>query len=324
MWNVIAFTLLCLVSATSSYAQNRHVVEYPTRAVRLLVPFSAGGSADNYARVVAQKLSDHWAQQVVVDNRPGSNGIVGSEVFVKATADGYTLMLGNIGNIAVNPSMYNKLPYDPIKDFAPITLINTSPFVMLSPLSLPAQDFKEFVSLAKSRPGHFNYASTGDGSPGHLAAALLASMSGIKITHIPYRNHGTLMSDIVSGQTHILFNGIASAQQQLKVKRLQALAISSPKRSTVLPNVPTVAESGIAGYEFLGWYALFSPSGTPTKILHQLNVDINKVLSSQDVRERFSTDGAEVAGGSRESLGKFVLAEIQKWEPIVKGAVSKH
>lgn len=318
MWKVLLFVALVVSYAHPiAAAHETENAPYPNRPVRLVVPFTIGGSADNYARLLAHKLTGAWNQQIIIDNRPGSNGIIGTEVVAKAPADGYTLLLGNIGNIANNPVLYKRLPYK-VSDFSPVSLIASSPFVMLVPLALQVNTLKEFLALAKAKPGELNYASTGKGSPGHLSAELFAQMADIKMVHVAYRSHGITMSDIASGQVHLWFNGIAPAQVQLKGGKVRAIAVTSAKRARVMPNIPTIAESGVPGYEFIGWYGILTPKGTPQPVIQKLNTDIVKVLRQPDVQERFLVDGAEPVGNESAQFALFIEAEMKKAARLVK------
>ena len=286
--------------------------------IRIVVPFTAGGSADIFARIIGAKMSEAWSQQVVIDNRAGSGGVIGSEIAAKAAPDGYTLMMGITANIAINPALYKKLPYDPVRDFVPVTLVASAPYVMVVSPSLPARTAQELLALARAKPGELNYASMGNGSAGHLTAELLAAMAGIKLTHVPYKVIGTVLTDLGSGQVQIYFLGMLSAQAQLKSGKLRALAITGAKRSAMMPDLPTVAEAGVPGYEVTGWYGVFAPAGTPRTIVLRLNAEIARILNLPDVRQRLSAEGADLMVSTPEQFAAFIKSEIAKWAKAVK------
>jgi tripartite-type tricarboxylate transporter receptor subunit TctC len=311
-------SLLALAALLTALAPAHAQTTYPSRPVRWIVPFTPGGSADVFARPIAQKMSDSMGQQVVVDNRPGSGGVIGTEVAAKAPADGYTLMMGLTANIAVNPALYPKLPYDPLRDFAPVTLVASQPYALVVPPSLPARNAKELVALARAKPGELAYASLGSGSMGHLSGELFASMAGIKLLHVPYKTLGQAIPDLVSGQVQLLFLGVASAQSHVKSGKLRAIAVSGLKRSPAMPDVPTVSESAVKGFDVTGWYGAFVPAGTPQEIMGRLHKEIAHALSLPDIRERFSRAGAEVGGNSPREFDAFVRSEIAKWAKVVK------
>lgn len=313
-----AFALVLCVAVSHADAQHKANDAYPNRPVHFLVPFTVGGSADIVARTIAQNLSDELGQQVVVDNRPGSGGVLGTKIAAASSADGYTLVIGNISTIAVSPAMYRKLPYDSVRDFAPVTLVSSSPFVMVVTTSLAPRTLKEFVALAKSRPGKLNYASTGVGAPGHLAAELLATSTGIQMEHVPYKDISQAFVDIYAGQVQLFFLGIAPALAQIKMGKVRALAVTSSKRSPQIPDLPTVAESGVPGFDVTGWYGLFMPAGTPPGVIAQMNAAMKKISASPDLRRRFSNLGAELITNSPEQFSAFVKTEIIKWAKVVK------
>jgi tripartite-type tricarboxylate transporter receptor subunit TctC len=311
------FVLTFIAVAFASVATGA-VAAYPDRPVRIVVPFTAGGSADVFARAVGQKMSEAWGQQIVVDNRAGSGGVIGTEIAATAPRDGYTLMLGNTANIAINAALYKKLPVDTVRDFAPITLVATAPYVMVAPVSLGVANAREFIALAKTKPGQLNYASLGSGSASHLTAELLQAMAGIKLTHVPYKTLGTLLPDLISGQVQVYFIGLVSAQTQIKGGRLRAIGITGPKRSASMPEVPTVAESGVPGYDVVAWYGFFAPAGTPREIVMRVNAEVKRILGVPEMRERLSGEGAEVAASTPEEFAAYIKTEMVKWSRVVK------
>ncbi len=320
-WCMPVFALIAMASTAATHPAaktNAASPAYPDKPIRIVVPFSAGGSADIFARAIGLKMTDAWNQQVVVDNRAGSGGVIGSEIAARAVPDGYTLMMGITANIAINPALYRKLPYDPVRDFAPVTLIAAAPYVMVAPPALPVKTAKDFIALAMAKPGQLNYASLGNGSAGHLTAELFASMAGIKLAHVPYKLVGSVLTDLMSGQVQLFFLGAVSAQAQIKGGRLRAIGVTGAKRSALLPDVPTVAESGVRGYEVTGWYGVFVPAGTPRPIVDQLNREIVRILKLPDVSERFSAEGAELIGNTPGEFAAYIKSEIAKWSKVVK------
>lgn len=311
-------SLVAIVLAAMAVGGAAAADKYPDRPIRVIVPFSAGGSADVFARAVGQKMSEAWGQQVVIDNRAGSGGVIGTEIAAAAARDGYTLMLGNTANIAINAALYKKLAFDTVRDFAPITLVATAPYVMVAPVSLGIANPKEFLALARSKPGQLNYASLGSGSASHLTAELLQSMAGIKLTHVPYKTLGTVLTDLISGQVQVFYLGMVSAQSQIKGGRLRAIGVTGPKRSAAMPDVPTVAEGGVPGYEVVAWYGYFAPAGTPRPIIMRVNAEVKRILDLPEMRERLSGEGAEVAASTPEQFAAYIKTEMVKWAAVVK------
>ena len=315
-WSLVALALFAFMS--SAAAQQKSKNAYPERPIRFLVPFATGGTADILARLLAQSFTQILGQQVVVDNRAGSGGVVGTEIAAHSPPDGYTLLIGNISTIGIAPALFKKLPYDPNHDLAPVTLVGSAPFVMVVPAGLGPTTVKEFITLAKSRPGKLNYASTGIGSPGHLGGALLTASTGIKLEHIAYKGVGPALVDLSSGEVQMLFLGIGPTQAQIKLGKVRAVAISSAQRSPLMPDLPTVAESGVPGFDVTGWYGLFVPAATSPKIIEQLNAAVRQTSTTPEIQKRFSTLGAELITQSPREFAAFVRAEIQKWAKLVK------
>lgn len=306
--------------ALHSHAQRTSPDAYPTRPIRLIVPFTTGGTADIVARAIAHSYGDQLGQPLVVDNRAGSGGILGTEIAAAAAKDGHTAMIGNISTIGVSPALYGKLRYDPVRDFTAVTIVASAPFVMVIPPSLPAKTVKDFIALAKARPKKLNYASTGIGSPGHLAAALLTSSTGIEMEHVPYKGVGPAMLDMFAGEIHVLFLGIGPTQAQVKSGKLRALAVSSAARSPLMPDLPSMAEAGIPGFDVTGWYGLFLPAGTPAAIVARLNAAQKHAASLPNLRKQFAALGAELLANTPEQFAAFVRAEMVKWAKVVKDA----
>jgi tripartite-type tricarboxylate transporter receptor subunit TctC len=315
---VLAVLLSASCTAGAAQTQQRPAAVYPERPVRFLVPFAAGGTADILARVLAENFTQILGQQFVVDNRAGSGGVVGTEIAANSPKDGYTLFVGNISTIGVNPALYRKLPYDPKRDFTPVSRFASAPFVLVVPAGLGASNVKDLIALAKSRPGKLNYASTGIGSPGHLAGALLATSANGSMEHVPYKGVGPALTDLASGEVQLLFLGIGPTQAQVKTGRIRALALSSAQRSRLMPDLPTVAESGVAGFDVTGWYGLFVPAGTPVAIVERLNQAVQQTAASVPIQKRFASLGADITSQRPAEFSVFVAAEMRKWAKVVK------
>ena len=290
---------------------------YPSRPVRFIVPFPPGGGADVIGRVVALRLSEKWGQQVVIDNRAGAGGNIAAELAAAAAPDGHTIYQFNIAN-TIAPGLYKKLNYDPIKDFSAVTLLATSPFILVTHPSVKATTVQELVTLAKSQPGKFSYASSGNGGPSHLATEMLKSMTGIPLTHVPYKGIATVINDLLSGQVQVTFTVPGSGLPHIKSGRLRALAVTTAKRSAVVPDLPTIAESGVPGYDMSTWYAVVAPTGTPRPIITKLHADLTQVLQLPEVRERLMGAGADLVGSTPDYLAEFIKTEIVKWSRVVK------
>ncbi len=304
-----------LMAAALAHAQN-----YPAKPVRVITPFTAGSAIDTLARVLGQKLGDNWAQQVVIDNRIGANGIIGTEAVAKAPADGYTVYLGNISTLAVNPHLYLKLPYDPVRDFVPVTMAATIPVVLVVHPSLPVKSVKELIALAKAHPGELNYASGGTGSAQHLPMEMLRVDTGINIVHVPYKGLGPAFSDVLGGQVPMMFTGVSNVVPHMKAGRLRVLAIGSPKRSATLPQVPTVAEAGVPGFDFDSWTGYLLPAGAPRELVVKLHADITRTLAQPDVREKLIPLGFDLVGGTPEAFAALIRTDIARFGKLIKAA----
>lgn len=291
---------------------------YPAKPIRLIVPFPPGGGTDLVARAIAPKLMETGGIQLIVDNRPGGGTVVGAELAAHAAPDGYTIFLGTNTSHAINPNLLPKLPYDALKDFAPITRIALIPYILVVHPSLPARSVKELVALAKARPGQLNFASSGSGTPGHLAGIMLNEAAGINMVHIPYKGAAPATTATISGETQLVFGSLTSTLSSVKNGRLRALAMSSAKRSPVLPEMATVAESGYPGFEAITWYGLFAPAGTPPAIIARLNAEFLKVLNAGDFRAWLMDQGADAAPGAPDEFAAFVKAEIARYAPLVR------
>jgi len=313
---ILLLTFVAIVPVTAA-AQ-----DYPNRPVRVVVPFSPGGAVDGPMRMIAQELGKRWKQQVVVENKPGAGATIGTEMVAKAPPDGYTLLLASQTN-AISASLYPKLSYDPIEDFAPISLIGREPGVLVVNPALPVKSFQEFVTYVKARPGQVDYASSGNGSGQHLFMAMLASMTGMKLSHVPYRGSGQATADLLGGQVMASIPGTAGMVGHIKGGKLRPLAVTGSKRSPQLPDVPTIAESGVPGYEAYVWMGLMAPKGTPAAVVDRINRDVLEVLQTNEVRGYMSTSGIEIVGSTPAEFGAFFRAERDQWAKVVRETGAK-
>jgi len=291
--------------------------EYPTRPIRLIAPFAPGGPTDLFARLMGAKLGERLGQPVLVENRPGAGGSVGAEAAAKASPDGYTLVLVS-SSFAVNATLYPKLPYDTLKDFAPVTLLASAPFLLAANQGVPAGSVRELIAYAKANPGKLNYGSGGSGSGPHIVAELFKSEAGVNIVHIPYKGTGPLIAALVAGDVQLAFGNIFALVPQIKSGRLKAIAVTGRERSSALPEVPTVAESGLPGFEAVGVHGLLAPAGTPRRIVDKLNAECVAILRSPEVRSQLASEGAEPVGNTPEQYAAHIAAEVQKWGRLVR------
>ncbi len=307
--------VLSLAIPAASRAQ-----DYPNKPVRIIVPFSAGGVADLLPRLVGEKVSQKWGQPVVVENKVGAAGNIGMAEVARAEPDGYTLGLAPTGNLTVNPTLFKNLPFDTHKDLTPVTLLAQSPNVLVVHPSVPAKTFKELVAYAKANPGKLNFASPGAGSGAHLAGELLNLEAGIKAVHIPYKGLAPAVNDLLGGQVQMMFAGVSTVLQHVKSGRLVAIAMASPKRNPQLPELPTVAESGIAGFDVTSWYGIVARSGTPPATIQKIQRDMAEALRTEDVRRKLAELGLEPVGNTPEQFAAIIQAESRKWGDIVRKA----
>lgn len=291
---------------------------YPVKPIHWIVPYAAGGPSDVLARAIGQKLSERWGQQVVVDNRPGASGIIGSDMVAKAPPDGYTLLMGYVGPIAINISLYGKLPYDPVNDFAPVTLVASSTLMLVAHPSLAVKSLGQLIALAKSKQSMLNFASPGSGSPPHLAGELLNTMASIKMVHIPYKGATPALTDVLAGQVSLGIVALPAAMPHVKAGKLIALGVTSSKRSAFAPDVPTIAESGLGGYEVENWQGVLVPAGTPRDIVNKLNSEILKILQAPEVKNRLYSQGFDTFISTPEEFASYLKTEIVKWGKVVK------
>ncbi|WP_431509477.1 tripartite tricarboxylate transporter substrate binding protein [Variovorax sp. DAIF25] len=302
----------CLAGLPAAWAQG-----YPTKPVKLVVPYPPGGPTDIVARIVAQKLSEQTGQQFIVDNRPGAGGNTGAEFVARSAPDGYTLVVATTAH-AINPSLFKHLGYRVTKDLAPVSLLTSGPLVIVANPELPAKNVAELIALAKAKPGQLNFASSGNGQSTHLSAELFASMAGVKMTHVPYKGSAPALTDVMGGQAQLMFDTMLSAMPHVKGGKLKALAVTGAKRSPAAPELPTVAESGLPGYEAIAWNGLLAPAGTPPETIARLSAELRKALTLPEVREKFEAQGFAATWNTPEAFGGFLQAEVEKWAQVVK------
>ncbi|MEO7133302.1 MAG: tripartite tricarboxylate transporter substrate binding protein [Vicinamibacterales bacterium] len=296
---------------------------YPNKPVRLVVPFPAGGTTDLLARAMAQKLSDALGQQFVVDNRPGAGGNIGADIVAKSPPDGYTLLMGTVGTHAINPGLYAKMPYDHVKDFAPVVLVAGVPNVLVVNPGLPVKTVAELIKAAKDQPGSINFASSGNGTSIHLSGELFKAMTGVQMAHVPYKGSAPALTDLIGGQVQIMFDNLPSALPQIKAGKLRAVAVTSTKRAPALPDLPTIAESGIPGFEASSWFGILAPAGTSRDIVQRINAEANKALQAAEMKDKLLAQGAEAAGNSPEYFADYIRSETTKWAKVVKDSGAK-
>src|SRR6266849_3484076 len=310
-----AFAAFLFCAATLAGAQ-----PFPSKPLHLIVPFPPGGGNDTVARAIALQLGPDLGQPVVIDNRPGAGGSVGAELAAKAPADGYTLFLAGVGSHAVNPNFHRNLPYDPVKDFAPISLIASAPSVLVVNPAVPARTIAEFTAYARANPGKLNYASNGNGSAAQLAAAMYETMAGVRMVHVPYKGIAPAMTDLMSGEVQLMFGTVVALVPHIQAGKLRALAVTSRKRSALLPELPTLAESGLPDYEAGSWYGILAPAGTPREAIDRLHGAIVKALKQPDVSKRLAAEGAEVIGSTPDEFAAHIKAEIARVGNVVRAA----
>jgi tripartite-type tricarboxylate transporter receptor subunit TctC len=309
----LAFVLMLVISA-SAFAQT-----YPAKPIKIVVPFPAGGIADLYGRVIGARLSDGWGQPVMVENRTGAGGNIGADAVAKSAPDGYTLVMGTFGTHAVNVSLFSSMPYDPVRDFTPIVLVLEAEGLLVVHPSVPAQSVLDLIAYARAHPGRLTFASAGMGTASHLAGELFKSMARVEMTHVPYKGNVPAITDLLAGQTSLLFGTMPTVLPHAKGGKLRALATIGSVRSAAAPELPIVAEA-LPGFEVNNWIGLFGPAGTPIDIVRRWNVEVNKIMQGADIKQRLLTEGARFAPNKPEEFGAFVQSEIAKWAPVVKAS----
>ncbi len=312
---ILRSTISAVLALAASVVQSQ---QYPTKPVRIIAPFAPGGGTDFIARLIAQKLTERLGHQVIVENKPGAGGNLGAEFAVKSAPDGYTLLLV-AGSYTVNPSLY-KLSFDPVNDITPVVQLSQGPFVVAVHPSVPANNLKELIELARRQPDKLSYASAGSGSITHLASELFLDMAKIKIVHIPYKGTGPALNDTIAGSTQLIFGSVSTTLQFIKSGRLRGLAVTTPRRISALPDLPTVAEAGVPGYEVVLWHGLVAPKGVPRPIVDRLNREANEVLKAKDMGDLLATDGVAPAGGTPGQFRAVIKADIERWRGVVKQA----
>jgi len=306
-------TSMLVVAAGGAAAQ-----AYPAKPIRLIVPFPPGGATDILGRMVGQRLGENLGQQIVVENRPGANGTLGLELAARAAPDGYTLVIGQAGNLAISISLVGKLPYDPVKDFSPLTLVASTPNVLVVHPSLPIRSVKDLIALARAKPGEINYASAGSGSPGHLAAEQLKKMAGINMVHIPYKGAAPALTDVVAGHASLYFTSPISAQSFVKAGRLRMVAVTSAKRSSSLPDLPTIAEAGFPDFDLTSWWGMLVPAGVSGEIVARIHGEAVRILNAPEMKKRLESQGADAVTSTPEQFSAYIKSEIAKWGKLIR------
>jgi tripartite-type tricarboxylate transporter receptor subunit TctC len=320
-FTTLASLLAAWAAISAAAAQSAPpTTNYPTKPIRLVITYPPGGNTDLVGRAVAQKLTEAWSQQVIVDNRGGAGGVLGTVIARQAAADGYTLLLGTSAGMVLNPLLMRKIPYDPLQDFAPVSLVIVLPQLLVVNPSLPARNIKEFIALAKAKPGQLNFGSSGVGTPNHLGGEMLKAMAGIDIVHVPYKGGAASITDLIAGQVQLVISSAPSVVPHVRNSRLRALAIGGAKRSPALPEVPTVAESGVPGYEYTTWYGIFVPAKTPASIVAKLNAEIVRMLADPQMSQRFQSQGGDPASSTPAQLAAYMKQETERWKRVIKTA----
>jgi len=318
MQRINLFTVAAVLAATLVPAQAAD--RFPVRPVRIVVPFGPGGTSDVVTRIVAPGLGERWRQQVVVDNRPGAGGNIGSELVARASPDGYTLVMATVATHGIGPSLYTKLPFHPVRDFAPISLLASTPSVVIVNPSVPAGSIKDLIALAQAKPGQLLFGSAGNGGSLHLSGELFNAMTGVKLVHVPYKGTAAALVDLMSGQIQLMFDTLPSAIPHIKANKVKALAVTSVSRVAALPELPTVSESGVPGYEVTSWYGPLAPAATPRTIVHKLQADFIHAANLPEIRQRLTAAGADTIASTSEKFRAFIESELAKWAKVVRAS----
>ena len=325
------FTLLFSAFAVSSAslafialsAPQAHAQAYPSKTIRFVVPYPAGGPLDTVARLLGAKVGESVGQPVVVENKPGAGGNIGADIVAKSPADGYTILMGAVATHAINPSLYKSIPYDPIKDFAPVTQVASTPNVLVVNPGVPAKDVRELIAYAKANPGKLSFGSGSIGSAGHLAGELFKATAGVDMVHVPYKGAAPAMQDLIGGRIQLMFDNLASSLGQVKAGKVRALAVTTAKRSPLAPDLPTIAETGVPGFDISTWFGIFAPAGTPKPALDRLHAEFAKALAAADVRDRMTSMGAEPVGNTPDEFAAFVRSEGEKYSKVIRASGAK-
>ena len=316
----LCFVLTSVAAQAAAQSPSKSSATYPSKPIRIVVTYPPGGPTDFVARALGQKFTEAWSQPVIVDNRAGAGGVVGTEVVARAAPDGYTLLLGTSAGLAINPALTSKLPYNAFTDFAPVSRVVINPQILVFNASFAPNSLKELIQLAKSKPGAINYASVGSGSPNHMGMELLKSMAGIDMVHIPYKGTAPAVTDLLTGQVSLMFNSMPSVLPQVRAGKLKGIAVGSARRSAAAPEVPTVAEAGLPGFEYVTWYGIFAPAATSKDIVAKLHKEIVRILADPQTAQRFASQGAEPASTTPAELGKYMRDEHERWKQVIKAA----
>ena len=319
--NLALRIVLLIVAAVLPF--HAGALPYPSKPIRFVVPYPAGGPLDAVARLLAQKVSESVKQPIVVDNKPGAGGNIGADAVAKSPPDGYTILMGAVATHAINPALYASIPYDAVKDFAPVTQIASTPNVLVVNPSVPASNVREFIAYAKANPGKLNFGSGSTGSAGHLAGELFKSMAGIDMTHVPYKGAAPAMNDLIGGRIQLMFDNLASSLGQMRAGKVKALAVTTAKRTPLAPELPTIAESGLPGFDINTWFGLFVPAGTPREVIALLHDEFTRALAAPDIREKMLAIGAEPVGSTPSEFAAYIRAESEKYARIIKASGAK-
>ena len=312
-----------LALALLAFASLARADDYPSRPIRFVVPYPAGGPLDTVARLLGQKVSESMKQPVIVDNRPGAGGNIGADFVAKAAPDGYTILMGAVATHAINPTLYSHIPYDPVADFMPVTQVASTPNVLVVNPSLPSKNVREFIAYAKANPGKLNFGSGSTGSAGHLAGELFKTMAGVDMTHVPYKGAGPAMQDLVAGQIQLMFDNLASSLGQIRAGKVRALAVTTAKRTSLAPDLPTIAESGLPGFDINTWFGVFVPAKTPQPIVDRLHAEFTRALAMPDVRQKMVDLGAEPVGSTPAEFAAYIRSEKDKYARVIKASGAK-
>jgi tripartite-type tricarboxylate transporter receptor subunit TctC len=315
--SAVSMLLLFLGGAVSHPV---HAEPYPAKPIRFVVPYPAGGPLDTVARLLAQKVTQSTRQPVIVDNKPGAGGNIGADAVAKAAPDGYTILMGAVATHAINPTLYASIPYDPIRDFAPVTQVASTPNVLVVHPSIPASNVQEFIAYAKANPGKLNFGSGSTGSAGHLAGELFKTMAGVDMTHVPYKGAAPAMQDLIGGQIQLMFDNLASSLTQVRAGKVKALAVTTSKRTALAPELPTIAESGLPGFDISTWFGIFVPAGTGREVVEKLHGEFARALAAPDVRERMLNLGAEPVGSAPAEFAAYIRSEADKYARVIKAS----